>query len=799
MEPLMLRPRWRKVMRDLFYNRTRTALVVLSIAVGVFAFGTIMATRVVMTRELRSSFLATNPASAVLTTEPFDDDLIDAVRGVPGVADAEGQRAVNARIQTGPLTWQDAVFYVLPDDGITAIGVAKPWAGAWPPPDQALLIERASLPKTHAALGDTVTVVIPGQTARELPIAGLTHDLSLPPAPIAGQAFGYITFDTLEWLGGPASYNQVQIVVSAGRDDADHIQAVAEQVERVIERGGREVLNIDVPPPLQHPAEVILPTIIALLTTLGVLALLISTFLIINTISAILTQQTRQIGIMKAIGARSGQIAGLYFSLAAAFGVLALLIAVPLGAVASLGLSRFIGSQLNVDIAGLSLQPEVVAMQVVAALLVPVVAAAVPIRAVVRRPAHEALAGSTDAPVAMTPVDRLIGRIRGLGRPTRLALRNTFRRKGRLARTLIALALGGAVFISVLTLRASLYRTLDESIASQRYDVEVQLSRPYREERVAASAAAVPGVTNVESLLRAAAFPVRPDGTTGEALNLRALPADTTLFAPRMAAGRWLLPGDGRAVVLTTNYLAKDPAAAVGDEVVLEIDGDRQAWRIVGFIEELIPPVSPAWAYVSIDAYTAVAGGRGRTDTLRVATVGHDAAAHAVAVEALEQRLEADGFETRLIRSRSEDRAILDERFVVLTGVLTVMSLLIGTVGGLGLAGTMSINVLERTREIGVMRAIGATDRAIRQIVLSEGFAIAALAWVISTVVSVPLGYAMCYAFGRALLNTPLTWVYSLAGVAIWLLIVLLLAAAASLLPARAAVSLTVREVLAYE
>jgi putative ABC transport system permease protein len=795
-----MRPRWKKVVRDLAYNRTRTALVVLSIAVGVFAFGTIFAARLVLTGELRASFLASNPASMLITTEPFDDELVDAVRNLPGVGAAEGSRAVAARIQTGPLAWQDALLYVLPDEGAKSVAIVRPWQGAWPAPDKAALIERASLPKTQAALGDSIHVAIAGQEARALPIAGLTHDLSLPPAPIAGQAFGYINAETLEWLGGPAGYNQLQIVVREGRDDEVHIRAVAAEVERLIERSGREVLNTDVPTPLQHPAEVILPTILAILTTLGVLALLISTFLIVNTISAILTQQTRQIGIMKAIGARADQIAGLYFALAAAFGLLALLIAVPLGALAAFFLTRFIAGQLNVDVTSFGFPPQVIALQAVAALLVPIIASIAPIRGVVMRPAREALAGSAEAlSLTASPIDRLIGLFSGLSRPTRLALRNTFRRKGRLARTLVALALGGAVFISVMTLRVSLFTTLDESIQSQRYDVEVQFSRPYRAARAADAVASLPLVTGVESLLRDSAFPVGPGGATAEALNLRALPADTVMFSPKMVGGRWLAPGDERAVVLTTNYLAKEPGAQVGDRITLEIAGEQSDWRIVGFIDELIPPVSPAWAYVPLDAYTRLAGGVGRTDTLRVATIGHTPAYHEAATAALEQQLEAQGFELRLIRSRSEDRAILTERFNLITVVLTTMSLLIGAVGGLGLAGTMSINVLERTREIGVMRAIGAADGAIRQIVLSEGVAIATLAWLIGALISLPMSYGMCYFFGRGLLNSPLTWSYALPAVALWLGIMLLIAAVASLLPARAAVRLTVREVLAYE
>jgi putative ABC transport system permease protein len=679
------------------------------------------------------------------------------------------------------------------------VNIVRPWQGAWPAPDQALLIERASLAKTRASLGDTVNVQISGQDVRVLPIAGLTHDLSLPPAAIAGQAFGYITADTLAWLGGPAGYNQLRIVVAEQRRDPDHIRAVAAEVQRLVERGGREVHAVDVPTPLQHPAEVVLPTVLSILATLGALALVISAFLIVNTVGAILTQQTRQIGVMKAIGARAVQIAGLYFAMALSFGLLALLVAVPMSALAAFFLTRYLGSQLNIDILQFRPPPFVLLLQIGAALLVPVVAASVPIYSVATRPTREALAGASDAPVKATLVDRLIGAIRGLSRPTRLALRNTFRRKGRLARTLAALALGGAVFISVLTLNASLYTTLDASIASQRYDVEVQLGRLYRSDQTMAAAGATPGITHVESLRRDSALPVRADGSTGEALSLRALPADTAMFAPRMVSGRWLLPGDGNALVMTSNYMLKERGARIGDTIRLEIGGERRDWLLVGIAEELIPPTSPAWAYVPLEAYTALMGRAGRTDTLRITTVGHDAASHAAATATLERTLETQGFELRLIRSRSEDRAMLSERFTILTTVLGIMSLLIGAVGGLGLAGTMSINVLERTREIGVMRAIGASDGAVRQVVMSEGLAIAVLAWGIGTLLSLPMSFAMCRFFGTQLLNAPLSWVYSLPGVFGWLGIVLVIAAIASLLPARAAARLTVREVLAYE
>jgi putative ABC transport system permease protein len=126
------------------------------------------------------------------------------------------------------------------------------------------------------------------------------------------------------------------------------------------------------------------------------------------------------------------------------------------------------------------------------------------------------------------------------------------------------------------------------------------------------------------------------------------------------------------------------------------------------------------------------------------------------------------------------------------------MAALVATVGGLGLMGTMSINVLERTREIGVMRAIGASDGAVRGVVMAEGVFIGLLSWIIGTVMAVPLGKWFSDGLGIGFMGSPFPYEFSVQG-ALWCLLgVVVIAAAASAWPAWHASRLTVREVLAY-
>jgi putative ABC transport system permease protein len=107
--------------------------------------------------------------------------------------------------------------------------------------------------------------------------------------------------------------------------------------------------------------------------------------------------------------------------------------------------------------------------------------------------------------------------------------------------------------------------------------------------------------------------------------------------------------------------------------------------------------------------------------------------------------------------------------------------------------------VLERTREIGVMRAVGATGLAITQIVIVEGLLIGLISWAVGTVLAYPLSKGLTDMVGNSILRSPLSYTFSTSGMLLWLALAMVLASLASLLPARNASRISVREVLAYE
>jgi putative ABC transport system permease protein len=139
------------------------------------------------------------------------------------------------------------------------------------------------------------------------------------------------------------------------------------------------------------------------------------------------------------------------------------------------------------------------------------------------------------------------------------------------------------------------------------------------------------------------------------------------------------------------------------------------------------------------------------------------------------------------------------ESLDILITFLMIMALLTAVVGSIGLTGTMGMNVLERTREIGVMRSIGAVDVQVMKSVIFEGMFIGLISYVLAVIFSFPITWLMSNIISRAIFETGMDLALNWQGFVIWLVLVMLLAALASVLPARKAASLTIREVLAYE
>lgn len=800
----MLASRWHKVLHDLWGNKTRTLLIVLSITVGLFALGTIVSARTILDVEMARSFAAIHPSSGtVRTQELFDDSFVQSVRKMPEVDDADARRMIFARIQVGSGQWNTLIIFAIED--YDDIRINKIWSqsGAWPPPEGQILIERAALPVIQAQVGDVILIETPDKKQRHLRIAGTAHDPAQLPAQIDGTPYGYISVDTLKWLGEPYGFNELYVTVR-NADDPDYAQQVVNRVKSKAERNGLTIPLSMVVEPGQLPLDELLQAILLLMGALGVLSLFLSVFLIINTVSALLAQQKRQIGVMKAIGASTGQIMGMYLSMVVLYGVVALFFSIPLSIAGARGLSQFMAAMFNFDLANLNTPPQAILLQIGVGVLVPVLASLYPFLVNLRVTAVEAMSAYRlgRGRFGTNWLDRLLSGANlwfaryVLMRPLILSLRNTFRSKGRLLLTLTTLILGGATFISVFSLNDSVESTLDDVLRQWNFDALITFKEPVRAEKVQLVAQQLPEVVETDIWLSLATRRVRPDGSEGKSIYMFAPRADSRLFlGPGLVQGRWLLPEDDNAVVVDTSLLKEESDLKLGDEVVFKVKGRNVPFRIVGVTLGMVAPM----IYTNYTYIAPITGSVGHSDAALVATEHHDLAGVTQIAADLETRFKRAGLRVETVATIAMEKTEAEAFFGIIVNLLLIMALLLAVVGGLGLMGTMSINVLERTREIGVLRAIGAPNLGVAWVFIREGMAIGLLSWLISAVLAWPLGKTLSDAVGTALIGTPLRFSYSLNGLVLWLILVLFLSALASFFPARNASRLTVREVLAYE
>lgn len=797
----MLSPRWKKVIGDLTGNPTRTLLVVLSIFIGVFAVGMILSSQEILKRELRANYLATRPAHATISTFPghtFHNDLVTVIRNMREVADAEARRSLNIRARTGPHQWQDIELVAITDYTDMRLNLVRPVDGAWPPRRKEVLIERSGLSTLGVAPGDTVTVELLDGTLRELTVTGVAHDLSRAPTLFTGIVVGFVTFDTMEWLGQSREYSQISILSAAHGDDQAHNRQVAQAVQNKIEKSGRATLFPEVPVPDEHPINFLIDGLVLIMGALGVLVVFLSGFLVTNTISALLAQQIKYIGIMKAIGARTLHIVAMYLVLVMGFGLIAFVLAVPLAQLGARTFTRYIATEFNFDLVNFSVPSSVYLIQIGISLLIPMIAALVPIMGGTRVSVREAISRQSGAgQFGQGFVDRLLRAIRFMPRPLLLSLRNTFRRKGRVALTLATLTLGGAIFISVFSVQESLYLTVDKVFDRlYNFDVGIGISRPRRTEYLFQEVLRIPGVASVESRHQTTARIMYADGVESQGLLLEAVQPDTMTMQPQPSQGRWLLPADENAVVISSGVLKNDPDIQIGSDIVLKFNGRETTWHVVG----IMPTIGDERnAFVSYDYYSRVAREVGITSVLWITTDQRDPTLQQAVAQTVEAHFKRLGIHVVFNQTSSAIRDQINAQFGGIVTSLAVMSVLIALVGGLGLAGTMSLNVLERTREIGVMRAIGASNLSVLQIVMVEGMLLGLVSWLLGAALALPISKALGDAVGMTFFSLSLDYRFSISGLVVWLVISLVLAVIASILPAWNASRLTVRDVLAYE
>ena len=809
-----MKPRWRKVLHDLIDNKGRTLLVVFSIAVGVFSIGVIAGAYQIISNDMSVSYSSNRPANIELRMTNFDNDALTSIHNQRGVEEAEGRRVFNIRVRVpGAEKWTTLDMTAFESFEKNAINLLTPIQGQTIPNKREVLLEQDALQHLDVGVGGLLEFQLPDGATKTLPVVGIAQDTAAGAGDFLASPYAYITMDTLQYLGQPKLYNRALVTVSGDGDDIFYVREVGAELKNKIEKGGAGVIRSRFSKTHEHPLADTVNAILGILMALGILIVFLSSSLIANTLSALLNQHLQHIGVIKLVGGQRRQVFRMYLTLIMAFGVLALLIAVPLGGQGAYGLALFIAGEINFNLIGYRIVPMALLIQVLVGLLVPLIAGLAPVlngsRITVLRALSGDLAEDEKQPsgsekrlswfdwMQVKVTHLLAARGIHIPRPFVISLRNTFRRKSRLALTLFTLTMGGAIFIAVFNVRVTLHDYIGQIGKYFVADVSLDFDKPYRLREIEQAAMQVDGVQRVEGWQFVSGDLLDENGDVLENLNVFGPPADSKLIEPILVAGRWLRADDVRKLAISEGALEYFPNLKPGDMVNLKIEGREEVWEVIGIFQFV--DREGVLSYAPYEYVSQMNDLANRSSSFRLVTDEHDRSYQDAKAEELDKYFREHGFKVRVAEA---GRASLDtavESLDTLVVFLLVMAILTAIVGSMGLAGTMGMNVLERTREIGIMRAIGADDRAVMRTVIAEGVVIGSISFVMAVVLSIPFTYLLSTIVSLAVFQTPIDVVFTYMGYAIWLGLVLVLSTVASILPARNAARLTIREVLAYE
>jgi putative ABC transport system permease protein len=306
-----------------------------------------------------------------------DDDLI-ALKKVDGVEEVEGQSSTTIEWRVNPEDeWSSGGLIARADYQDQKLNQLTLVAGNWPK-DRVFALERGH--ETVFDIPERGPVYIRVDDREYLlQLGGSIYNQRAQPAYFGGTAQFYTTRDRYGELVDDRNFNQ--LMATAAEYDEEIVTDIADRLQGKLEKQGRDSAGADgrVTDPNEHPFQDFLDGLFFLLGVMGLLALILGLLLVYNTVNAIISQQVDQIGIMKAIGAKTGQILRLYLTNILIYGLLALLLALPLGILGAWGIANWLITSFNADPVDFAVSPVALVVQVIIALLAPLLASLIPI------------------------------------------------------------------------------------------------------------------------------------------------------------------------------------------------------------------------------------------------------------------------------------------------------------------------------------------------------------------------------------------------------------------------------------
>jgi putative ABC transport system permease protein len=781
----------RKSITDLSRRRSRTFFAAATLALAVAGIG-LFATPALMNRAMSAEVAADRLPDLTISTRPMvlDQAQLAALAAVPNVRAVEPRSFFGGRVYVGARRAFAQVLGI-PDFTSQRVNVVHLASGVAPGMGAVLtdvLNARQGLLDVQA--GQTVQIIAADGVVRSLRVSGDGRNLDGGQTVTAdGVIVLYATPATVASLSRTPGYNQLFFTLADTRPAA--VNATIAAIRHTLATVPGFTGFTDLPQVRaagDWPGKSSFQNFSKFFYIITLLALLSALVLISNTMTTLVSEQTSEIGIMKAVGGRRRQIAAVYLKTALLLGGLGSVVGIVLGILLAYVLTRYFGSTYYAAGVGFGIDWTIVLASALVGLLAPPLASLPAIRRAVRVPVRDALEATGSAVGGQNAGDRLLRRVRFLPRPAQIGLRNVGRRRRRSLATSLVIALAVGTLLAVLGLITAAGNASRASWADHGEDVNIiPVGGHMLDARAAALIRATPGVAAVEPHF---ATDITLDGKDAKIWAVQ----QATMFHYRIAAGRWYTPAEEQArahVAVIEQDIAQATGTRLGDTITVQTAAGPASFRVIGISPQ--QQENGTALFVPLTTMNAIVTGM---PAYWVRTTSHDHAFIDRTTTRIEDTLTTHGYD---VNSEIVYVQLADEiaSYRTVTTTLAVLGLLIVAIGMAGLANALTMSVLERTREIGILRSIGARGRDIRRIFAAETLTLAAAGWLIG----IPLGYLLDWFLvwmAKKVTNLNLTLAFPPRNLALTLAGTIVLALLITLVPIRRAARLRPGTALRY-
>jgi putative ABC transport system permease protein len=785
--------RIKKVLKDISQDKARAFVVILAIFIGIFGFSMMITTYSLLKDDITTNYTMTNPASAIMLTDQISDEQISYIRSLPGVEDAEARRIINGRIQLESGEWKSIELFIINDFSDIHLNSFFPEAGEFSPGYGEIVVERNAMVFLETIMGENYLFSLPGMDAANLTISGVVHDPGQAPSWMEGFGYGYLSRESLELFGETTILNRIYIQFEGNLMDKTEIRQSVEALRPSLAEQGIIIQSLIVPPPGEHPHETQMSSFIYIQQSVCILTLILSCFLIVNMINSIMSGQIRQIAVMKASGGTITQIAVIYLSIAMVLSLIAVIISVPAGLFAGLKMAEFMSYQLNFTLFTRMIPADYLLLIIMTSLCIPVLVSFVP---VLRSSRISVKDGISDYGISAEIRTRIRKKSSSNAQVFLMSLRNTFRKKSRIILTLITLSLGGILFLSSQNITQSIVATIRESMETKELDILIRAAGTQNAENLERIFSETWGIESAEYFYSLNGYPLDLNGNPGAAVPISALSPDTDYLNFPLLEGEGIASLGQGEVIANHMYKKNNPDVRVGDILPFLINGREYNLTVTGIVREL--PAGPT-LYISLPDNRDIIQQDSGFNSIMVRTDSSNLNEIRLAGIAIESAMVEADISLVSLHLLEDLRISFENHMVMVSSFLLIVAILMVIVGGLGLGSTMGMNVMERRREIGIMKSFGATGSRILGIILIEGAILGLISWFIACLLSVPVSYLLGNGFAQIMMQTTLVFNISIPAFFIWLAVIIFFTVISGWIPGKKAAEMPVHLVLTYE